>query len=259
MLKLCQCGYFRSKNVFSENVTPLREVELFEMEIIQVGTGFSYIDGISYPHIPNRLILARPGNQRFTIGTFEARFVKFSCADPHVLQLLQALPPTTILSDGRLKALMADIAHGEETPGAARYFAQQSALCALIAEAAAQLQQEPLTAPAQEILSPDILGVKEYIDQHFDEKLDLEKLAAIAHLSRNFFRLKFQTVLGISPHEYLAQVRLTYAKKLLASTQCPLSEIAISCGYESQAYMNYVFKRQTGQTPLSYRKKKQSR
>ena len=164
MLKLCQCGYFRSKNVFSENVTPLREVELFEMEIIQVGTGFSYIDGISYPHIPNRLILANPGNQRFTIGTFEARFVKFSCADPHVLQLLQALPPTTILSDGRLKALMADIAHGEETPGAARYFAQQSALCALIAEAAAQLQQEPLTAPSQEILSADLLAAKEYID-----------------------------------------------------------------------------------------------
>lgn len=259
MLKLCQCGYFRSKSVFSENVTPLRRVELFEMEIIQVGTGFSYIDGVSYPHIPNRLILAKPGNQRFTIGTFEARFVKFSCEDPYVLSLLHALPPTTILSDGRLKILMADIAHGEEPAGAARYFARQSALCALIAEAAAQLQQEPLSPPAQELLSPDLLAAKEYMDQHFDEKLDLERLAAIAHLSRNFFRVKFQSVLGISPHEYLGQVRLSYAKKLLASTQQPLSEIAVSCGYESQAYMNYVFKRQTGQTPLSYRRKKQSR
>lgn len=99
-----------------------------------------------------------------------------------------------------------------------------------------------------------VLKAKAYMDENYAEKINLEQLAQNTYLSKNFLRVQFEACIGVSPHIYLQSVRLARAKQMLAGTQMPISEIALACGYESQAYMTYCFKKQLGISPLKYRK-----
>ena len=253
MLCITEKGYFRTRSAFSEDITPRRRVGSFEVEIVATGTGFSYIDGVRYSHVPNRLIFAKPGSQRFTIGAYECDYLKFTC-DEEASSLLRTLPDSAILTDPTVKGAMEAICRLPKHPDAAEYFSQQAALSALLSRIAACLRHEPFQPRDTDPHFPAVLRAKEYLDAHFGEKISLEQLAGMAHLSKNFFRGKYQALMGISPHAYLEQVRLAYAQNLLRTTAMPLSQIAAACGYDSQSYMNYVFRRQTGRTPLNYRR-----
>ena len=66
----------------------------------------------------------------------------------------------------------------------------------------------------------------------------------------------FQKTYGISPGKYLNNVRLQEGIRLLTESSAAVKEIAKSCGYESAGYFTKVLHRQTGHTPLSFRRRK---
>jgi AraC-like DNA-binding protein len=55
-------------------------------------------------------------------------------------------------------------------------------------------------------------------------------------------------------NEFVLAVKLNRAKELLKSSEMPISEIAKSCGWESESYFYRFFRGRTGKTPLQYRK-----
>ena len=55
--------------------------------------------------------------------------------------------------------------------------------------------------------------------------------------------------------EYIADMRIGYACKLLSDDKMNISEISVACGFETVIHFNRIFKRQTGITPTEYRKK----
>jgi transcriptional regulator GlxA family with amidase domain len=65
----------------------------------------------------------------------------------------------------------------------------------------------------------------------------------------------FQKIINLSPKEYLLQIRINHAKKLLVS-QKHLRVVAVAneSGFRDAAYFSRVFKRKTGVTPLNFRK-----
>lgn len=69
------------------------------------------------------------------------------------------------------------------------------------------------------------------------------------------FTRRFRAAHGRNPIEFLTQVRLENAQKLLIETQLPLDEIAAQCGWASGAYLSYVFKKHLHTTPGAFRKK----
>ena len=71
--------------------------------------------------------------------------------------------------------------------------------------------------------------------------------------SPNHFRTVFDSVMGKSPQKYLENLRINHAKYLLVSTSKPLIQIALLCGFSSQAYFTSVFKKTTLTTPNEYR------
>ena len=127
-------------------------------------------------------------------------------------------------------------------------------LNALIHEVLSQLRPEITEGNKIDPHFYAVIQAKEYLDKHFCDKINLDFLAEQAHLSKNFFRTKFCQLMGLSPREYLNQVRLSYAKKLLRTSTLPIAHISEACGYDSQAYFNYVFKQETDKTPLEYRR-----
>lgn len=84
-----------------------------------------------------------------------------------------------------------------------------------------------------------------------------EELARITCMSYSKFRKIFKEYTGFAPSQYIQEVRITMAKELLTNTSKSIKEIAIELGYENKDYFFTVFKKVTGNTPITYRRRTQ--
>lgn len=96
--------------------------------------------------------------------------------------------------------------------------------------------------------------VQAYIGAHLEDPLSLPDLAAAAGLSPMHFAGQFRAATGYRPHDYLLNQRIETAKSILASTDTPLAEVALSVGFRAQAHFSTVFKRITGESPGRWRR-----
>jgi AraC family transcriptional regulator len=93
----------------------------------------------------------------------------------------------------------------------------------------------------------------EFMHDNFARELALEEIAAAAYLSEYHFARLFKQITGLTPHFYLANLRLERARVLLAETSLSINEVAASVGYHSQSHFTKMFKSVAGITPSSYR------
>lgn len=96
-------------------------------------------------------------------------------------------------------------------------------------------------------------AARKYIDQNFSQDLKMENVARINGFSLSVFGRGFKKVAGMGFSAYLRKVRLEEAKKLLASTDLPISQVTQECGFNNLQYFFDVFKRSAGKTPLEFR------
>src|SRR5690348_176354 len=103
-------------------------------------------------------------------------------------------------------------------------------------------------------LAPQRLNrVLAYIEEHVDERVAVQQLAATVHMSPFHFTRVFKVAIGHSPHAYLTRVRMERARELLATTQMPIVEVARRVGFQTQAHFTCVFRRHSGTTPRAFR------
>ncbi|MBG9456346.1 AraC family transcriptional regulator [Lysinibacillus sphaericus] len=95
--------------------------------------------------------------------------------------------------------------------------------------------------------------ITEYIDKNFTEKLTLESIATICHGSPYHLHRTFKKIKGITPVEYIQQIRVHAAKKYLIQTNKAIGDIAICVGMTNTPYFITLFKKKTGQTPAQFR------
>src|SRR5262252_3428524 len=93
----------------------------------------------------------------------------------------------------------------------------------------------------------------EFMHDNYSRELALEEIAGAAYLSEFHFARMFKQITGVTPHYYLANLRLERARKLLLETTLPISEIAWMVGYQSQSHFTRVFRSVTGVTPRAFR------
>lgn len=93
-----------------------------------------------------------------------------------------------------------------------------------------------------------------YLREHLREGVTTPLLAAQAGLSPKYFGVLFKSVTGMAVHEYLVELRLQEAKRLLLHTRNTLPQIAEKSGICDAAYFTRLFKRHEGITPGKYRK-----
>ncbi|WP_239616571.1 bifunctional transcriptional activator/DNA repair enzyme AdaA [Cohnella mopanensis] len=95
--------------------------------------------------------------------------------------------------------------------------------------------------------------VTHYIDHYYREKLTLQHLADMSHGSPYHLHRIFKKVRGLTPVEYIQQIRIAQAKTLLDTTDKSIAEIGKDVGLPNAPYFITLFKQRTGQTPESYR------
>ncbi|MFM0081219.1 AraC family transcriptional regulator [Paraburkholderia sediminicola] len=96
----------------------------------------------------------------------------------------------------------------------------------------------------------------EYVDAHLSESIGLEDIARSAGLTSMHFASQFRRATGLRPHEYLLRRRIEHAQRLLLESRHNVLDVALSCGFRTQAHFTTVFKRFVGETPYCWRMKK---
>lgn len=106
------------------------------------------------------------------------------------------------------------------------------------------------------ILKPDTLfrQAQEYIRQHLQEELSIEKLCEVLHVSKNKLYSAFSSQGGSTVNAYITQQRLQQAKQLLRETDEPIYRVAEAIGIRNYTYFCRLFKEKTGLSPLAYRR-----
>lgn len=94
-----------------------------------------------------------------------------------------------------------------------------------------------------------------YIREHFREDLTLQDLADRFFLSREYISRRFKREFGENVFDYLANVRLERAKRLLLDSDMLVVRIAELVGYQDEKYFSRVFKKTTGCSPNEFRRK----
>ncbi len=103
-----------------------------------------------------------------------------------------------------------------------------------------------------EAIMPAIL----YIDNNYkNPKLSIAVLAQLCNISEIYFRRLFSKHFGISPKQYLINLRIERAKQLLSEGALKINVIATECGFSGQYHFCRIFKEKTGLTPTEYMKR----
>jgi AraC family transcriptional regulator len=120
---------------------------------------------------------------------------------------------------------------------------------------AATLLPLPIPMVAKGGLAPwQSKRVLSYIEDHLDERLRIDDLAALSRLSISYFSVAFRQSFGISVHAFIVCSRIDRATTMMVSTAEQLSRIAIACGFCDQAHLSRQFRRMIGNTPTKWRR-----
>ncbi len=101
-----------------------------------------------------------------------------------------------------------------------------------------------------------ILRCQAYLQQHYMEDISLESVAAMFHFNPSYFSNLFKNKTGVNFSEYMINMRIKEAERILENTQDKISEISERVGFHNPSYFNKMFKRKTGISPNSFRQMK---
>lgn len=93
-----------------------------------------------------------------------------------------------------------------------------------------------------------------YIHEHYPDDLKLSALAQLEALSETHYRALFKQRTGLSPIQYIIQVRVDAAANFLTNSRKSIHEIAALVGYADVYYFGRIFKSKTGISPGKYRR-----
>lgn len=98
-------------------------------------------------------------------------------------------------------------------------------------------------------------AARDHIDRHFAEPIDLERVAAVAGLSKFHFHRLFRAAYGITPAAHLTRRRVERAEDLLRATNLTVTEICFAVGYSSLGSFSARFKELIGETPTEVQRR----
>lgn len=112
----------------------------------------------------------------------------------------------------------------------------------------------PVSPPRGGLSSGAMRRVREYIEAHIGDSIELAALAAVAGLSMFHFARQFKESTGVTPHSYLVRRRIERAQQMLAESDLSLSEIAFRTGFSDQSHLTRHFRQTVGVTPAELRR-----
>ncbi|MEA5003659.1 MAG: AraC family transcriptional regulator [Christensenella sp.] len=114
---------------------------------------------------------------------------------------------------------------------------------------------DPLRNSFSTTKKQNLQNIKEYLDQHYQEKISLDMLADLFYVNKFYLTRVFKEQFGLSVNNYLLHVRINRAKQFLRFTTSSIEEISHACGMTDANYFSRIFKRLEGISPGEFRKR----
>lgn len=233
-------------------ISKKRKTSMFEIELPIEDGGVSYIDSNSKQINPNMIICVKPGQVRHTKFPFKCYYVHMII---HSGVLYDRLMNTAdFLETDKVniyKEIFTKLIKHYNTLADSEEIILQSLILELIytiSKDAVSKKQKGNSTYSFSIIEKSL----NYIKEHLTENLSLENVAESMSLSPTYFHNTFKTAVGKTLREYIEEQRIKKATNLLLTTNYSLTQIAFECGFSSQSYFSYVFKRRMEVTPREY-------
>ncbi|WP_379151620.1 response regulator [Paenibacillus sp. sgz5001063] len=100
---------------------------------------------------------------------------------------------------------------------------------------------------------PQLLQVKAFVEEHYAENITLDSMAALVYMNPYYFSSFFKKHTGQNFKNYVTEVRMGHALRLLLHSDLMVYEIAESVGYNNARHFSDMFKKQFGKLPQEYK------
>jgi len=137
-----------------------------------------------------------------------------------------------------------------------RLFAEQAVdlLCTQILRSHSSASALPAPRPHRGLADWQVNRVTAYMRENLDQPISLDDLASLVRLSRFHFCTAFRTATGKTPHDWLIGQRMARARELLSTHDRPVTDIALSVGYETPSAFSASFRKVVGLSPTEFRR-----
>ena len=250
--KIVAVGIYNAEiAVKNRSITQNRKTTMFEIELPIGDGGVSYMDNESSVIEEHMIICAKPGQIRHTKLPFKCFFVHMIVNEGELYDRLLKLPYYVKIHDrSQYETIFKQLCTCYDTGLDEEHLLLQSRVLELIYLLSSYTQDHAFQKNANH--KETIERVIQFIKDHINEDLSLDAVAEYASFSPIHFHNFFKQSTGKTLREYVEEQRIQKAVNLLFSSNLTLSDIAYECGFSSQSYFSFVFKKRMGMTPREY-------
>lgn len=265
------CAMFRGMTYPKGVKAKPRYVYDYELELILEGSGFQYLDDKLYPVQKGDVLFRTPGHFTQGVMPYNSYLICFDLlgngnknpatydplAEKEIQQvysnpILDVLPTVYHSTTSEVYYRLFDRVFQEMiSPNPASAIVTKSCILQIIY----QLYRDQLCSTRPSPHYSKIRKALRFIDDNLDSDLDLQTLSQHLSMSPFYFHKVFTAEMGITPNKHITKLRIEKAKRLLASSDYSISEIALQCGFKSTSYFGHVFKKNTGTSPSMFRQR----
>lgn len=254
--EILSIGIYDSNIVLrSGTVTKNRKTTKFEIELPMEKGGTSYISGEEMPIDENMVICAKPSQIRHTRFPYKCYFLYLILEEGYLYDNLIKLPSfiKTDKFENYQKIFEKLYSHYTYSIESDKIILQ-SLVLELIHNLLKDSKSSATRANIKESNYKAVSKAIKYIKNNLSADLSLEAVASLIGFSPIHFHNVFKASTERTLREYVEEQRIRKAENMLLTTDFTLAKIAYECGFSSQSYFNYAFKRKTGKTPRAYAK-----
>ena len=236
----------------------------FELEIVLSGDGQQVFNGQAFPLNKGDVYVCRPldAHQIDSNGiTIRNVKIKESAMQQWILKRLYAYknPIVYHLNEEQFNFFLYffDLVQSELKEKAPNVLETTSLLCELIYTYFFRLGEEDENGESDNAISKVMFFLQH--DNRFIQKVTLQEIADYVGYSKFYTSTMFHKIYGITIQQYIVNLRIEYAKKLINKTDLSITEIALECGFSSSSNFYSQFTKLIGVSPLQYKKQMKSK
>lgn len=244
-----EAGFYNSM-IESAKISRKRKTSMFEIELPAEDGGVSYIGENFHNISKNTIILAKPDEIRHTKFPFKCFYVHVLVKDEQLSRILSSLP--SFMETDRVdfyKEIFVEMVNRFNSRDEFDNILADSLLLKLIYALSKEFSFKNKWGLSHNHVVEKAIS---YVNGHFTENLSLEKVAEAVSCSPIHFHNTFKKNVGRTLRDFIEEKRIKKSTDLLITTDFSLTEIAYECGFSSQSYFSYVFKRRMKMTPRQY-------
>jgi len=206
-----------------------------------------------------------PGGWRTTVWSEErSDFIQLELGNEFVRRAAGGsandvdLPCLFTFADPLCRELTLSMVAEAQTSGpAARMYVESAAV--VLAQRLASLKGRSVAPGSRPGLPSEVLRrAKEFLHGEMNRNPGITELSAAVGMNVDHFSRMFKRSTGLAPHQYLGNIRLERAKRLLAEGDAQIIEIAYEIGYANPSQFSAFFRKRTGLSPSEFRRSVQA-